>query len=206
MPSSLTWGRSRALDFSSCLRVSVSGTVRCGLALDSVSRHLDYVRFASTFSPLAVTARLKGSFSRLLSALPLGPGIPPPGRISPHASCPRNRSRYRIVDRFPIGCAFRPRLRGRLTPGRLPLPGNPQAFGGRESHPSFRYLCLHSLFHPLQRPSQARLLWYMECSPTARSFTLRTRGFGTALSPVTLSARACSTSELLRTLSRNGCF
>ena len=32
------------------------------------------------------------------------------------------------------------------------------------------------------------------------------RGFGIMLSPVTLSAHGCSTSELLRTLSRNGCF
>ena len=31
-------------------------------------------------------------------------------------------------------------------------------------------------------------------------------GFGATLSPATLSARGCSTSELLRTLSRNGCF
>ena len=32
------------------------------------------------------------------------------------------------------------------------------------------------------------------------------RGFGIMLSPVTLSAHGCSTSELLRTLLRNGCF
>ena len=47
LPSSLTRGRSCALDYSSCLRVSVSGTVQLSLPLDSISRHLDYVRFAS---------------------------------------------------------------------------------------------------------------------------------------------------------------
>ena len=47
LPSSLTRGRSCALDCSSCLRVSVSGTVQLSLPLDSISRHLDYVRFAS---------------------------------------------------------------------------------------------------------------------------------------------------------------
>ncbi len=34
----------------------------------------------------------------------------------------------------------------------------------------------------------------------------RIPGFGATLSPATLSARGCSTSELLRTLLRNGCF
>ena len=53
LPSSLTRGRSCALDYSSFLPVSVSGTVLISLALDSISRHLDYIRFASTFSPLA---------------------------------------------------------------------------------------------------------------------------------------------------------
>ena len=38
--------------------MSVCGTVPESLALDSISRHHDYTRFASTFSPLAVTARL----------------------------------------------------------------------------------------------------------------------------------------------------
>ncbi len=59
LPSSLTRVLSCALDFSSYLPVSVSGTVPASLALDSISRHLDYARFASTFSPLAVAARLR---------------------------------------------------------------------------------------------------------------------------------------------------
>jgi hypothetical protein len=58
LPSSLTRGRSSALDYSSFLPVSVSGTVFSSLALNSISRHLDYVRFALDFPPLAVTARL----------------------------------------------------------------------------------------------------------------------------------------------------
>ena len=53
LPSSLTRGRSCALDYSSFLPVSVSGTVPISLALDSISWHLEYARFASTFSPLA---------------------------------------------------------------------------------------------------------------------------------------------------------
>ena len=44
------------------------------------------------------------------------------------------------MNQFPIGYAFRPHLRGRLTLGRLPLPRKPRVSGGRESHPSFRVL------------------------------------------------------------------
>ena len=59
LPSSLTRGRSCALDYSSHIRVSVYGTVSFSLALDSIFQHLDYVRFASTFFPLAVTTYLR---------------------------------------------------------------------------------------------------------------------------------------------------
>ena len=78
-------------------------------------------------------------------------------------------ARYRNVDRFPVGYAPQPRLRGRLTPRGLPLRGNPQVSGGRGSHPSLRYSCLHSLFRLLQRPSRRRLPRSAECSPTARA-------------------------------------
>ena len=39
--------------------------------------------------------------------------------------------------------AFRPRLRIRLTPGGRTFPGKPWVFGDRNSHPVFRYSCLH---------------------------------------------------------------
>jgi hypothetical protein len=38
--------------------VSDYGTVLFNLALDSISRHLDYIRFAHAVAPLAVTAHL----------------------------------------------------------------------------------------------------------------------------------------------------
>ena len=52
LPSSLTRVLSCALDYSSFLPVSVSGTVPISLTLDSISRHHGCFRFASTFSPL----------------------------------------------------------------------------------------------------------------------------------------------------------
>ena len=166
LPSSLTRGRSCASDFSSCPPVSVCGTVPPCLALDSISRHHGCASFASTFSPLAHGSARAVDLPAALDASPLRPELPFSGLASPHASCPRNMGKHRTMDRFPIGYGFRPRLRGRLTQGRLPLPWNPYVFGGRESHPSFRYLYLHSLFHLLQNPSRVFLLQLMECSPT----------------------------------------
>lgn len=71
------------------------------------------------------------------------------------------------MNQITIAYAFRPGLRLRLTQGRLPLPWKPYVFGGRESHPSFRYLCLHSLCRFLQRPSRMRLRRLAACSPTS---------------------------------------
>ena len=63
--------------------------------------------------------------------------------------------RYWTMNQFPIDYAFQPRLRGRLTLGRLPLPRKPRAFGERVSHPSFRYSCRHTPFCPLQETSRS---------------------------------------------------
>ena len=48
-------------------------------------------------------------------------------------------------------------LRTRLTPGRLTLPGKPWPYGEGASHPLYRYLYLHLLFHTLQHASSAHL-------------------------------------------------
>ena len=63
LPSSLTRGRSCALDYSSFLPVSVSGTVPESISLDSISRCRDYFRFDSTFSLLAYMLSSKCGFS-----------------------------------------------------------------------------------------------------------------------------------------------
>ena len=96
-----------------------------------------------------------------------------------------------------IGFAVRLILRARLTPGRLTLPGKPWPFGERASHPLYRYLYLHLLFHTLQRGSSpafnaSGMLPYQQ-------FTLF-RGFGGRFYTRLLSTRGPSTSELLRTL------
>ena len=53
-----------------------------------------------------------------------------------------------------IGLAQRLILRTRLTLGRLTLPRKPWSCGGGASHPPYRYLYLHLLFHTLQNTSR----------------------------------------------------
>ena len=205
LPSSLTRVLSSALEYSSHPPVSVCGTVPYNLSLEILSRHPSSTHFASLFAPLPFVPHLRWRISLPPSqAQKLRPELPSSGWASPYASSLRNCKRYGNMNPFPISYAFQPHLRGRLTLGRRPLPRNPRVFGGGDSHPSFRYSCLHSLFCSLQQnfhpaffgPQNARL-------PPESPLT---RGFGTRLSPVTLSAHNYSTSELLRTLSRHGCF
>ena len=107
---------------------------------------------------------------------------------------------YRNINRLCIDYAFRPRLSSRLTLGGLAFPRNPWAFGGGVSHPSLAtHACILTRYrstpgHPVASLQHRR-------SPTAPTY-VRTRSFGSELSPVTLSAQDHSTSELLRTLSR----
>ena len=96
-----------------------------------------------------------------------------------------------------ICLAFRLIIRLRLTPGRLTSPGNPWSYGGGESHPLYRYLCLHLLFLTLHGGSRLRLRRRQECSPTD---TTVSRGFSAQLHTRLLSMPDPSTSELLRTL------
>ena len=96
-----------------------------------------------------------------------------------------------------ICLAFRLIIRLRLTPGRLTSPGNPWSYGGGESHPPYRYLCLHLLFQTLHGGSRLPLRRRLECSPTD---TTVSRGFSAQLDTRLLSMPDPSTSELLRTL------
>ena len=116
----------------------------------------------------------------------LGPGQPSPGRISPHASCHRNSLGFRNMNRIPIGYGSRPPLalgadlpwEDDLYPGnlRFSAEGNPTLL--------FVYSYLHSLFHPLQEPSQIPLHRSMECSPTTRTLRRGSAASACRLAPL----------------------
>ena len=62
--------------------------------------------------------------------------------------------RLRNINLIPIGYAFRPRLRGRLTLRGLALRRNPWTSGESVSHTLYRYSCQHSHFRYLQHASR----------------------------------------------------
>ena len=95
--------------------------------------------------------------------------------------------KYWNINQLPIDYAFQPRLRGRLTLGRLALPRKPRVYGERVFHPFYRYLCQHKHFSSVQLAlqltfHQKRTLPYHACNTCIQSF-------GTMLSPVTFSAQ-----------------
>ncbi len=67
------------------------------------------------------------------------------------------------------------------------------------------YACILSSV-PSSAPRGYAFVGLAECSPTSTPYRCESAASVYMLSPVTLSAHGCSTSELLRTLLRNGCF
>ena len=201
LPSSLTRVLPYALAFSARQPVSVSGTVPCTLSLEILSRHLDSYPLRAAVALLVFTPYLSAWIClRASSARVLKPGLPSPGRISPHASSPRKYKRYGNINPFPIDYAFRPRLRGRLTLGKITL--TLESFGFRRMGISPIFSLLMPAFSLPLPPANLTVHLHRptERSPTPEHIKCSSRSFGTTLSPVTLSARDYSTSELLRTL------
>ena len=132
MPSSLTTLLPSALGFSPHPPVSVFGTgAQRAIAafLDSQVSRLPYfrsVRFtASPPSPRGF------SFAAATLLAPVFPFPAPFPCLCPHSSV---LARYRNLNLFPIGYAFRPRLRPRLPQSRSALLWNPWIFGRKDSH------------------------------------------------------------------------
>jgi hypothetical protein len=75
-----------------------------------------------------------------------------------------------LLNLFSITYAFRPRLRIRLTLGGRTFPRKSWDYGGRDSHPAYRYSCPHNHFYPVHarlplRFDQNRTLPYHSSNP-----------------------------------------
>jgi hypothetical protein len=152
----------------------------------------------------AVTQLARGSprtpdLPGVLAGSPFRPGLPSPGCASPYASSHRNPGGCGNVDPLPIGYGSRPRLRGRLTLGQIDFTLETSGFRRTGISPVFSLLMPAFSLAPCPPTLTSRLHPHTQCSPTDASIDA-SRGFGGALSPVTLSAHDYSTSELLRTL------
>ena len=95
--------------------------------------------------------RVRSMKPGLFPGPPSKPGQSDKSRQRPAAVTP---GRPWSINQVPIGCGFRPHLRGRLTLSGLALLRNPWTFGERVSHPLDRYSCQHSHFRYLQHGSR----------------------------------------------------
>ena len=156
LPSSLTVNHPSASVYSTRPRVSVYGTGGAALLLSGFSRQFGYQRYRIGPGPAAY------SQVRLRRWICLPPSAPTPfnrlfrqtaavSLLRLHvARCTSNG----ILTVSAIGLAIRLILRTRLTLGRLTLPRKPWSCGEGASHPLYRYLYLHLLFHTLQSTSR----------------------------------------------------
>ena len=124
-------------------------------------------------------------------------------RQGAEVSRPRHRVAPRssggILTASPSASPERLGLRVRLTPGRLASPGKPWSYGGGESRPPYRYLCLHLPFMTLQLGS--RTTFYADMNaPLPLRLECRNPRLRRAAYTRLLSTPRSSTSELLRTL------
>ena len=179
MPSSLERLLSSALEYSSRPPESVCGTV--STAINSAGDFLESMGSLSSraLSALLITSRdcpsvcpMNGPRGAPYGLEPSNPRFGSATLLRP--SCGNHPCWYRNINLFSITYAFRPRLRDRLTLGRLTLPRNPWAYGERVSHSFYRYSSLHLLFQALHRSlpygfSALGMLAY-RCLATTRSF------------------------------------
>ena len=149
LPSSLTWFLPRTSVYSTRPPVSVCGTDPRGvMTLRRFSRRLG----AGPFPPGGPGGPRRGSGHAGAAfhsprPCPLGPAVPVAGGpfLPRHAIA--LRPGFGNVDPTPVGYAFRPGLRIRLTLGGRTWPRKPWTFGGADSRRPFRYSCLHDRSH-----------------------------------------------------------
>ena len=167
---------------------------RCRMPLPSLARRLAPPRIASE--------RLLARSSTAL----LRDGDPSPRAM--HAARPAfapvpGRG---IFATLPSATALALALGSDFPGADCPCPGDLRfSVGGDLTRLFVTYACILSPASS-SRPHGPAFMGQQDAPLPVRTVRCRIPGFGATLSPATLSARGCSTSELLRTLSRNGCF
>ena len=154
LPSSLTRVLPRTLGFSPRIPVSVYGTGGSSLTR-SFSRQCGVNNFARISAHSASRLRLSVH----------GFAYAPPTRLHmlfhshaclPFCVTPLLKQLLPVLEYQPVVHLLRslPRIRSRLTLRRRSLLRNPYAFGGKDSHLSFRYSYQHSHFPQVHRTFQ----------------------------------------------------
>ncbi|KWW27341.1 MAG: Uncharacterized protein AUK64_2224 [bacterium P201] len=154
LPSSLATDHSSTFGFSPRPPVSVSGTGRRRHALEVFPGSLLTTAVRSPVGPRYFHARDRPADLPAGLPYPFQRAIPSARGSVTSPSLLRFAAGCWNVDQLSIGIAFRLILRPRLTLNRLSLFRKPWSSGGRVSHPPYRYLCLHLLFHTLQQASR----------------------------------------------------
>ena len=153
------------------------------------------MRYGPTCRPRgAFRGRVKNGF-QIECCRPCGTGASnTPTCKSPASSATQPNLGSRNINPMSIGYALGPRLRSRLTLGGLTFPRKPCAFGGRASHPSYRYSFRHTHSPPLHRSFPSGF-----SAGATLSYHLTIRDCGATLESPSFSARDGSTGKLLRT-------
>ena len=156
LPSSLTVIHPSALVYSTRLRVSVCGTGTSEVMFSGFSRQSAYLRCwivpeDAPYCQVRLFPRicLRESAPTLFNGLFRQPAAV--SLLLPHVTLKGSNG---ILTVSAIGLAVRLSLRTRLTLIRLALIRKPESCGEGVSHPLYRYLYLHLLFHTLQQSSR----------------------------------------------------
>ena len=183
LPSSLTGVHSCALVYSTHPPVSVCGT-----------------------GTLAYAGTFPGGLFEGSGLTEVSPSACAPATFNRQAlsKAPSFRFKFRWcgnINPLSIAYASPPRLRSRLTLGRLAWPRKPWVYGGPGFHRPSRYLCLHALLSEVhfQSPSSFNpqtMLSYHTIGTDSNGI----RSFGIPLDRQSFSARDHSMSQLLRTV------
>ena len=156
MPSSLTVNHPSASVYSTRPRVSVYGTGGNVFKFSGFSREYGYLR-CHRYPKILVYCR-SSARSVDLPANPIPKIFNALFRQGAAVSLLRLHITHiassGILTASAIALGVSLKLRARLTQGRLTSPWKPWSFGEGESHPLYRYLYLHLLFHTLQSGSR----------------------------------------------------